>query len=680
MEPVFKVMKYDNPFSNTKASHLTDKEVVNQWVDLDANHRNYIGKLRAAIPAILVGGKGCGKTHLMRFYSFPIQQIRHGSDLLSGLKEEGFIGIYGRVENLNPHRFEGKEQNPEVWGRVFPFYFQLWFSEILLRILRDLKSSVPELCSLEASVSKNIASIFEASDGSEYSTFEQAIDHFCDARRSLDNAINNCGITGGLDVSLTVSPGVLLRGIPAIVRHECRSLCDMRFHYMLDEFELFLPDQQRYVHTLLRELGEGISIKIGSRLYGLKTFETLNDGEVNKEGSEYEKIELENRSRARGNDYRRFARQLIQRRLFLGGQLLPSDSDSSGKQLTELFRTPANGRFAKERTRFVNDKKETERIYFSRLRKHLQIYGAPMAVADQIIADLRCDDYPLLEKAGILALYKDWRAPHELGLATSKIKVNREELLDDDKTQNSLGMLLGHFKADLIAQIYRDYKRQQEYSGLDTLIDLSAGLPRSLLVIMKHVFELAEFRGELSSLRHGAGQISKKVQQDAVIKAANWFFEDALIKGRDGIVAQRAIRNLGELFKAIRFSDKPVESSLCTFSVDLLSLSEAARRSVRLAEEYSLLIRPIREHKDRNSTGVLPKFQMSPMLAPIWDLPVSRRGVIQLSSDECEVLFVGEDSESVRKVIDSRVRRMTAPAFDKNQDIINRGLDLFGYE
>ena len=192
----------------------------------------------------------------MRYYSFPIQKMRHRSDLLSGLQEEGFVGVYARVENLNPHRFDGKEQSADVWRSVFPYYFQLWYSEILSRVLRELSVSVDQLAAVESEISREISDLLETDNGPKLSSFDEVIGFLSGERRLLDSAVNNCGITGELDTHLMVSPGVLLRGIPAIVRDHCEPLSNVRFHYILDEFELFLSDQQRYVHTLLRELGE----------------------------------------------------------------------------------------------------------------------------------------------------------------------------------------------------------------------------------------------------------------------------------------------------------------------------------------------------------------------------------------------------------------------------------------
>ena len=54
-----------NPFQLTRAADLNDKQILDLWVDPEGE----LGKrLRPAsrLPMILLGGKGSGKTHLMR--------------------------------------------------------------------------------------------------------------------------------------------------------------------------------------------------------------------------------------------------------------------------------------------------------------------------------------------------------------------------------------------------------------------------------------------------------------------------------------------------------------------------------------------------------------------------------------------------------------------------------------
>ena len=55
---------------------------------------------------------------------------------------------------------------------------------------------------------------------------------------------------------------------------------------------------------------------------------------------------------------------------------------------------------------------------------------------------------------------------------------------------------LRHFKADLLAQLSRECDQKQRYRGIDSLIDMSWGLPRNLLILLKCIFPWAMFYEE----------------------------------------------------------------------------------------------------------------------------------------------------------------------------------------
>lgn len=226
---------------------------------------------------------------------------------------------------------------------------------------------------------------------------------------------------------------------------------------------------------------------------------------------------------------------------------------------------------------------------------------------------------------------------------------------------------LSHFQTDLFAQLLRECNLKQRYLGMSDFIDMSAGLPRNLLTILKHIYHWSVFNDESPFV--GGNKISVFSQREGVLEASDWFFRDARIVESKGTVIQDSISRLATLFRDIRFSDKPAECSLSTFSVDLTSVSEKAREVIKAAEDRSLLINIPKGQRDRNTKRVDSKFQLNPMLAPRWDLPVHRRGAIALSTVEVNAIFDPEYKESLKKLVQIRIERMTAPQFGKGKSL-----------
>ena len=67
-----------NPFDITKAVDYTDAEIYKYWVDLGNENHGFerLIKPDTLIPMIIVGSKGSGKTHVMKYFSYELQKIR----------------------------------------------------------------------------------------------------------------------------------------------------------------------------------------------------------------------------------------------------------------------------------------------------------------------------------------------------------------------------------------------------------------------------------------------------------------------------------------------------------------------------------------------------------------------------------------------------------------------------
>jgi hypothetical protein len=124
-----------NPFQLTRAADLNDEQIVRLWVDPQGN----IGRrLRPSsqLPMIILGGRGSGKTHLMRYYSYAVQRLEHGPEnMRSHVEKNGYLGIHARCSGLNAARFSGKGYDANQWQAVFRFYLELWLGQLLLRSL-----------------------------------------------------------------------------------------------------------------------------------------------------------------------------------------------------------------------------------------------------------------------------------------------------------------------------------------------------------------------------------------------------------------------------------------------------------------------------------------------------------------------------------------------------------------
>jgi hypothetical protein len=156
-----------NPFLLTKSNDLTDDQIEELWIEFSTEGSgSAFFSPNSPMPTIILGGKGSGKTHLMRYYSFDIQMIRfeRNSDVEAGLKTDGYIGIYTRAGGLNAERFHGKYVTEEQWKDIFAYYMELWFAQEAIAVLIRLLPAIQDLRLKEAIISKAVLRLFDIAD------------------------------------------------------------------------------------------------------------------------------------------------------------------------------------------------------------------------------------------------------------------------------------------------------------------------------------------------------------------------------------------------------------------------------------------------------------------------------------------------------------------------------------
>jgi hypothetical protein len=189
----------DNPFGLTKASHFSDKKIHELWVDFPVEGGFEKIVLPASpMPMLILGGKGSGKTHLMRHLSFNLQKLRYRNDILKGIKRERYIGIYLLGSALDDHRFSGKGQNSDVWNSFFAYYMDLYLAELTLNTITDLFAGNPELIGNQAEICKDLTGIFDSYQNRTPETISELINQIGLIRKDINIAVNNCSVTGEL--------------------------------------------------------------------------------------------------------------------------------------------------------------------------------------------------------------------------------------------------------------------------------------------------------------------------------------------------------------------------------------------------------------------------------------------------------------------------------------------------
>jgi hypothetical protein len=650
----------DNPFDLTKASDYSAAQVKDYWVDVPDGERSLVAFIgpTSLVPIFLLGGKGSGKTHLLRYCSSSVQELRH-SNLREAIAKEGYVGTYASADGLNVHRFAGKGQDDETWLPVFAYSFELWLATSLLVSLRPVFAGEQlESAEWNSSLVNGVLKLFHVQPDARPDSYDDLLKHFDQLRASVDIAVNNSAITRQLTgIQIRFNPGDLVFGIPRLLAELSGELSKTVFVYLVDEIENLTETQQRFVNTLVRYRKGNVTLRIGARLYGVKTEATLGSGEPIKRDAEYEKLVLDARLREDEEQYEILAARLVVRRLRSANVGLDVDEmslrDSFGEVSAERFHQAASAEVVASR-----DALGTERPHVARFRNSVSGVLKDRTRTEELVEVLKITAHPLLEKVNLLAFYKTVSRDQDLLALAQGIKRDAVALLESGvAAAPRYHDLYSHFSSDLLAQIYRDYGRKPVYAGFKTLVQLSQGVPRNLLSLLKHIYRRSAFAGEAPFV---SGQISVEAQVQGIYDASEWFWEDAQ-PDEHGPLVRNAVEHLATLARSIRFSDSPSECDMCCFLVNSDDLSVEAARALRMAENWSFLLRVKGVSGAKNDDRILTKFQINPMLASRWGISESRRGSIELKRALADALLAGGELDAAKAAIAERTGDMYLP-------------------
>lgn len=647
-----------NPFDLTKASDYSDQQVHDYWVDVEGTN-GLIQFLNptSQMPMFLLGSKGSGKTHLMRHCSAAVQTLRHGS-LQTAVAKEGYLGIYTIADGLNATRFSGKGQGEDAWAAIFAYSFELWLVGIFLTsVAPALDPADKESTEWNAKFVEQVCRLMQVPPPKEVQSIDALVEYFRIERQNVDRAINNSAITRRLEgITVSFNAGELAFGIPRIVAQLCTKLASTTFVYLIDEVENFSLQQQKFLNSLVRYRKGNVGIKIGARLYGIKTTDTLGSGEPIKRDSEYEEVRLDSMFRENIQKYEQLARQLVVKRIAATG-IATIEADD----LPRFFCAPDPANFYHKEVSTVVEQRDR----VGKPRPHLSRLGgalAPLmteAQANEITKMLSVPASALLEKLNVFAFYKMAKRSPDLAALAAQIQEEASFILLAQKRvsePNSIHSLYGHFSSDLLAQLLRDYGRKPIYAGFDTLITLSQGVPRNLISLLKHIYRRSVFADEYPFSRD---PISIDAQVQGIHDAAEWFWADAQPDSH-GALVRSGVENVATLFRAIRYSDSPSECDVCCFRVDMEQLTSNSQFALQTAENWSFLVRSPLGSAAKNHQRVMTKYQINPMLVARWGISEDRRGSVDLIPELAETLLSGSKEEANAAIAD-RTASMNIP-------------------
>lgn len=258
---------------------------------------NYYPELETPRPCVLLGGRGTGKTTVLRCLSYDGRYELETSEPQK-VKDWTYFGFYHRVNTNRVTAFRGEELNDTQWVRAFAHYVNLLLCGQVLNFLHWYYELFPDASKLSAAECQNIGeSLFiEGCLSTDHLRTEAER-----ALRRFEGFLNN--------IDAAALPPLSVQGRP--VDDICSALQKLEpfkgrsFFFIIDEFENYLDYQQEVMNTLIKHCGTSYTFKIGMKDLGWRKKSTLHKDEQLTSPADYELIDIA--QRLEGDLFEQFA-------------------------------------------------------------------------------------------------------------------------------------------------------------------------------------------------------------------------------------------------------------------------------------------------------------------------------------------------------------------------------------
>ena len=644
-----------NPFAPIRAADYTDEQINGLWVELGPRWMSTILEPRSIVSKYILGSKGTGKTHLLRYHSYQVARLRMaGRSGLSILEEAGCLAVFLRTTNMDAGRFDLRDESEAALQHLFSVHLELKLVDLVGEALQDIRATTPQVEFDDSALIQHLATGVADKSFSKVSKLEDLRVWASQWLRAIDDATNAAAFTGRFDLRLPFALGGLALPIGAALRKWHKSFRAINLIFILDEIENLSSKQQEVLNTLVRYAEGRVAFRMTGRLYARQTLATIAGGEENREGSEFTVTRLDDILR-RVKNYPEFATRFIAKRMgslvsrgtggvsFVGFDPKSTFQEVSLEDFVKRHALPAR------ESRFVREFREA----LSKSQKPIVSETTEEEVIDALVDGI----HPLLQRLNVLLFCKKFGARHKANALATKIRADCLDYLERGVTaKGAYATAVGHWKWDLFAQLCKESRRRDAmvpYAGFGTLVAMSSHNPRNLLVLLGKVYEIATFR-EVDFAR--GARYSVEVQTGAALEAARFCFEGDSNYGVRSDHAREAASRLAELLRTARFALNIPEVAPLAISFDNDELTLIGRQTLESAFNYSLLFEIGDGRPDRNTQRLNRKVQLSPMLAPRWGLPVGRRGDISVNGPMANAIF----DPSAHETFDILLKRQSA--------------------
>lgn len=597
-----KLAKLDEMFGSYKAEWLKSK--IFEFFATPY----YFTTLKDHRPCILQGGRGTGKTTVLRGLSYQGQYAILEEDI-KRFDQNSFVGIYYKVNTNHAHAFQGRGISDETWATIYAHYYNLLICWEISRFLKWHKKKCNDDEVLTAHSCKLIAASLHIEK--DIDSFETLCNELETAMYTFQSDVNN--------VSKDSIPRMSMPGDPIKLFVEqalnLRQLEGKMFYLLIDEYENLLDGQQQIMNTLLKHVPECYTFKIGVRELGWRVKYTLNKLELLNDPADYSLINITEQfsTNDRNNDFAAFALNVC------------------NKRINELFDGEANeGQFSIEKSLPGMSIEEESELLKVRSSDYCRAFEEYEHKSGKVL-----DIHPLYKF--FLAYWAD--------IHHDSIK---DTVRNYEYNTRSWDQRYDNYKYSLLFKIRRGRGQvgiQKYYAGWNTFVKLANGNIRYIMeLVYKSCYLYLQDNGDITN------PIPFDKQTEAAQEVGKKNLTELEGAWEKGVQITKLVMSLGSLFGKIAMFRGKSAPELVQFDVT----GEMSERTLEIMNASVMNLAIIRMSSNKISGKELKTYQYSlhPIFAPYFQFSFRRKR--KLSLKDAEILGCIDNPE---ETVDAILKR-----------------------
>ena len=567
----------------------------------------YWPELIGVRPCLLVGGRGTGKTTVLRGLSFEGQRRLTGSSV----KSWDFIGMYWRIDTSAVTAFRGAGLAEDQWVRLFGHYANLMLAQSVVDFLAwylstDEGSASPLLN--DGHALERVCRSLHLPSQPDLAAFAAVLE---DAVIDYEAFINNVAGSDPPPLSMQGRPVQLLvqlmQGDP--------ELAGKPVFFLLDEYENLEDYQQRIFNTLIKHSAVGsFTFKIGMRETGHRERATLNPDEQLVEPADYAYIDIPRK--LKDGDFAAFAGRVCDERL---ARLRVRNGETGG--IVQLLPS-------------VSEAEEADRLGIQERveETHAALQHAG-ATPDELGAFARLE--PL--SAYLVAFWSEAQG-----------KPIREVLAEAMAAPAAWETRLGNYQHAMLFTVRKRVRGLQKYyAGWATFVQLADGNIRYLLQLVTEALSRQVMGGASLTI-----PISAEVQTEAAQEIGRRNLQQLQGLAAEGAQLTKLVLSLGRIFQVMAARPEGHAPEVNQFRVNRTGAGATAVDQLLTAAVMHLAVVRFPGDKMAGVSGETRDFdfQLHPVFAPFFVYSYRRKRRLVIDADDV-LRLISDPAPTIRQLL-----------------------------